>query len=728
MDPVEVDEHLARLNQAREIVKGEHSFFPQIVKEILSVANYPDTRLKKWMANFLWLGFSNEKFDYLQKMELSIACLDTICLLLEEKDTHIRKGIIDCICCIYPLLFLHLCKSPNDEKTLAAVKRIKSNILPDLKHKLHSIRICCIKFASIVVLTQSPGLRDPRLVKKDDISSLKIPPHHPSLKSNDLEKEAMEILQSLLSAFDGNTSDPLYISAVLNTLPILVKRRQALLAPVMDVVLKFNVPKLTDPSVSPQQLQLSKKCIEKSVRVTLIHLIRNGCAGPYTNKIHAYLAGQLMTGKGDEKARKRPHGEVESSLSKRTRSDVVHNIMGHMPSGPAVSTRAADTANPLVSIFASQASNNPLHNFDVTSVPVEIASEIVLASLTQVDPAMLKRQLYMLRERVNSLTSGTATAADVEDDEDEDDYEPPEVDVNSINDSVVRQANRMEGTSAMAKSEDSFKLETPDKLPPMALLESFYTAFSRLFSYCPLFEKSIISNSALQLNTLERVNNAVWDKHHWSLIIPRLCTRGLSNFQPIPEQENTSESQFTLSSFVRGQLYNFIISNWRTTTELSLNWLCEEWLNDARMNEIPQEPNSTLVWEGPQYEKWALKLIDAILPYLESRDKVFMIFMSELPELTPNIVQRIRQVCLDPDKVKLGFMTLQYLITFRPPSRDLCLELVESLWKENGELRAYASKLLKRWRPSFLEQQKKEEAQAANASTNQASDRVSTTS
>lgn len=48
-------------------------------------------------------------------------------------------------------------------------------------------------------------------------------------------------------------------------------------------------------------------------------------------------------------------------------------------------------------------------------------------------------------------------------------------------------------------------------------------------------------------------------------------------------------------------------------------------------------------------------------------------------------------------------MSFSYLILYRPPVRQSCLDVMESLCKNYEESRAQATKILKKWRPAALQ-------------------------
>jgi hypothetical protein len=45
-----------------------------------------------------------------------------------------------------------------------------------------------------------------------------------------------------------------------------------------------------------------------------------------------------------------------------------------------------------------------------------------------------------------------------------------------------------------------------------------------------------------------------------------------------------------------------------------------------------------------------------------------------------------------------------YLVLFRPPARDMCLDALEDLWRNYDGAKAATGKLLARWRPHVLQE------------------------
>ena len=54
------------------------------------------------------------------------------------------------------------------------------------------------------------------------------------------------------------------------------------------------------------------------------------------------------------------------------------------------------------------------------------------------------------------------------------------------------------------------------------------------------------------------------------------------------------------------------------------------------------------------YETWVLKVLDGIVPYVDAKDKLFIRFLSEIPAINADILERIKKLAQDPERVGLA--------------------------------------------------------------------------
>lgn len=209
-----------------------------------------------------------------------------------------------------------------------------------------------------------------------------------------------------------------------------------------------------------------------------------------------------------------------------------------------------------------------------------------------------------------------------------------------------------------------FSLPPPSPLSSQETYEIGLEAIERMFAVVDQFDKtSLISRkSKLGANRLAASN---WDREGWITVLTRLATRGMGSAPEEPttaeKVENGSEASpssmvapSALSTAIREKLYNFVIADFRGRMDVAVSWLNEEWYNDQVMAK-------TQVNREPQYRKWMMKVMDGIFPFLESKDRLFMRLLSEIPEVTVELMQKVKMLCLDPDRAMLGIQMLQFV-------------------------------------------------------------------
>ncbi|CAG8498982.1 9466_t:CDS:10 [Paraglomus occultum] len=157
------------------------------------------------------------------------------------------------------------------------------------------------------------------------------------------------------------------------------------------------------------------------------------------------------------------------------------------------------------------------------------------------------------------------------------------------------------------------------------------------------------------------------------------------------EEENVEREM--RSNELREIMVRYILENFEERMELALTWLYEEWYHDEIMRQAI--PNYS-----PNYPIWFRRLLDSVMPLLERKDKAFTKFLLDAPELLEDIVDRIKIYCNDPDRMQLGFSTLQDLINLRPPTRSFCLKILLLYCIHNDKItRSSAIITVKRWVP-----------------------------
>lgn len=83
------------------------------------------------------------------------------------------------------------------------------------------------------------------------------------------------------------------------------------------------------------------------------------------------------------------------------------------------------------------------------------------------------------------------------------------------------------------------------------------------------------------------------------------------------------------------------------------------------------------------YKRWMLKLLDGIIPFIDAGSKLLIRFVSEIPSLDRDVLQRIIRMAKDPERVQLAVNALHYLVLLRPPVRELSLDALVDLYQNS---------------------------------------------
>lgn len=166
-----------------------------------------------------------------------------------------------------------------------------------------------------------------------------------------------------------------------------------------------------------------------------------------------------------------------------------------------------------------------------------------------------------------------------------------------------------------------------------------------------------------------RLAGSTFDRDAWSVLLSRLATRAPAGLEPGLQSKGdaVARRQTSIAESIRETLYRFILEDFRARLNIAIIWLNEEWYNDRiQMKNAATERDETKEDSEPtvtlNYDTWANRLLDGFLTYLDSRDiKVLVRFLSEVPEITIPITQRVASLAKDPERVNLCVQSLMYV-------------------------------------------------------------------
>jgi symplekin len=274
----------------------------------------------------------------------------------------------------------------------------------------------------------------------------------------------------------------------------------------------------------------------------------------------------------------------------------------------------------------------------------------------------MRNQVALQRHAARTITAPA---------EDEDDDYEPEYQPMDVSEPMAAPAH----TAAAGDAEPDlvslgpFVLPQPPPLKEEEAAEIGRGAVSRVFGMLATTEVAPASakGKVQQHLGFARLAGSTFDRDAWVTVLTRLATRAPAGLEADGKKAADEASRKpAIADSIRETLYRYILEDFRGRVNVGIMWLNEEWYNDRvqmkfvathRSDDDDEEPSVPL-----HYDHWALKLLDGFLPYLDSRDmKIFIRFLSEIPEVTIPITKRVASLAKDPERVNLCVQSLLYV-------------------------------------------------------------------
>lgn len=305
-----------------------------------------------------------------------------------------------------------------------------------------------------------------------------------------------------------------------------------------------------------------------------------------------------------------------------------------------------------------------LANFDVTSLTLDIMVRIIPPVLVHIDQQALDQALNHVRARLLSLSKPPQQALG----DDEEDYEP-DFEPSEDREQIINKADALPPEDSVQSPSEvalgSFKLPQP---PPLTAEETILIGkgtISRVIGMVNVLEEA--SSAKKQRPGLNRLAGSNYDKEAWTTLLTRLATRASAGIDDNTSDDEGSKAlakkqvaNSSLSDGIRETLWKFIIEDFRSRISVAIAWLNEEWYNDRIQKQSSEQQKDGVTPPKPKqhYEKWMLKVLDGIVPYLDAKDKHLIRFLSEIPAVNENVLSRVKGLARDPERVQLAVNSL----------------------------------------------------------------------
>jgi symplekin len=512
---------------------------------------------------------------------------------------------------------------------------------------------------------------------------------------------------------------------------ILIRSRTSIANKIITAILGFNPLKLANSPMTLRSKVIARS-LERTTRALLKNINKNNPNGLLAPKIDAYLVRLNQSRAAvfaDTQSLKRPAPpEPPGGLAtKRARLDGSSRFPP-MPPPP----------NSFAQLF-TLTEDAAFMNFDVQILTEELVRTITHLTLHHLDPDALHEAIAAVRERYAHLQKiqqptplpdipmAGPTGVDDEDDYDPE-YDPGDVAVDAP---AAATAQTLHNLVQPDITLGPFELPKPLPLNENETAQLAKQTVDRVFGHMASLDMTptVASLQKLGVNRLAASTN---DRDAWVTMLTRLATRAPYGLDGLVKAETGIKDEASLAkkdphafqlendspsiaNGIRQTLYLYVLEDFRSRLNIAISWLNEEWYTDRLR---AKEAGSPTISNQATYSIWTLRLLDALLPYLDARDNRLLIrFLSEIPAINFDLLERVKSLAKDPERVSMCIMSLQYLILMRPPVREVVIDTVESIWRDEEnyqEANAAAKKVLAKWRPGALERKPKAEELAPN--------------
>ncbi|KAF8552401.1 hypothetical protein OG21DRAFT_1486223 [Imleria badia] len=703
--PAESKEQADLLATLRESLEAHPAPIPILCTTLIkTVSGAGDSLLKRWVLDLLHFAIARSSLSQDVRTQLASQSVETLANLLHDPNVRTVKVAIQCLTSVYPLLFRSLCTNRTHRQQWDVLCQSKSRILDFVVSPTanNGVKLSAVKFMQRVILLQTRGVSDPRLQNRNDPSIANVPADHPFISAAALEAEGMKLLENVVTTLYTSQNIDI-LTAILNSWGNLVKQRPTLVHLVVSSLASWTPAQLSGLSAS------AVKSVEKSIRILGPH---GSAFGAQINEALSQQAVRMERASAEEKARKAAVAATAAEAVKKR----------PLPTGPAADqpTDAKRLKVEVDNVAANSAAF--LASFDFTTLPIALVTDLIVANLQAfTEPALLGlvqtyRQGREGAARTASqdggadeamLTSETPPVKDepvdplqMDIDEEEMEYEPDRLnEALSGGDEVVDEEEAVAELPEVALSLDlsDFKLPSPKDLTEVDRVTLMRGVVNRI---CDDGEELQEASHALSPGALS--------DDMWMLLIVRMITRVAEPAADVPQNEDKpsgEEEQFADFSSrqdkLRQVLCDYIMVDFPSRLRLATAWMNEEWYNDRI--KIGNGSN----WR-PNYDSWLNQIVSSYQTILESKaegkpdskDKAFAKFLLDLPSIPADVLDLLRDLSVDPEKMHVGFTSLREFVLERPSLRaDALRVLLDLTTHPESVTRRAAINTVRRWVP-----------------------------
>ncbi|THH09925.1 hypothetical protein EW145_g1681 [Phellinidium pouzarii] len=702
--PADSKEQAELLGQLREYLEAHSHYISVLCTSLIrGVIGAHDSLLKRWTLDLLHYGISRSSLPVEKRTEIASQSLDVLAGVLQDPNPATVKTVIQCFGTVYPLLFRYLCTNRALRAMWDTLAACKARILEMVRSSTATSgpKLAALKFMQRVILVQTRGVSDPRLQKPGDPNLSFCPADHPFIPVAQLEAEGQELMKEVITIF-YTMPNPDMMAAVVNSWSSLAKQRPLQTHMIVSALASWTPGAIYNFPAS------TVRSVEKAVRILLIHFSRTLNA-TYSHQINDALAQQAI--------------RMEQALvNERSRKAAAAAEVNRKRSINALSDEASE-AKRLKTEHPSASIASALANFDFTALPHALVTDLIVANLQVLTEQSLAAAVKAYR-RENGLVPPMAAAPSI----------PAETKTPPAEKSVVK----MEPVDPLQMDIDDEEIDyEPDKLndeglPPdlpegVELIDVDEALRFADFKLPPAREVSEVERGLIVRSSMARI----WDtcseagttgeaalgmcqpgqgassQDLWMLLLVRMITRlvppeedggdenenGVNGDKDVDKKDSMEVDTVSRQELIRQILFNYIMTDFPARERLAIIWMNEEWYND-------QIRNSRNPDHYHNYPIWVQKLVSAYEPLIDAKDRSFSRFLLDIPSVPQEVLLMLRDLCVEPDRMQVGFVTLRDFVTQRAPLRNQAMKILLDLTTHPDKVtRGAAIITVKRWVP-----------------------------
>ncbi|XP_047132295.1 symplekin isoform X1 [Hydra vulgaris] len=651
-----VEEKLNYLKQVQElIVNKDPTLLDNFLDEVLIFQQDRHHDIRKFVVLFIEETCKKDP----ELLSKTVGCLT---YMLDDENISVRKRVMLACNSLYKIALQLVCKLRSIKEDVRemweCMCELKRHICGMIESDNDGVRTHVVKFMEMLILVHSKSSEVSSQGKKDgDITLDVVPSNHPLVKQSELLDEGLTTMEALLAMCASPNISSVNLMAVLSSLTNIGKQRPSLLHTIIQSFesLHANLP----PTLSKSQVS----SVRKTLKMQLFTLLKLPSAAEHITQIGTLLSDLGATAidiqkglpKITDQRIKKPEDDIK--IKKKDEKSDEHNQFSL--------TKAIDLTTEDIVSRLNKSTVTDLVIVSMLFLPRTMPSHF-LETFTPIAAAGGQAQ----KEHLARLMATQMTNAGV-----------------GIG---LQKAKEMAAAEASLKKEESDKImREPKSIPVLGSEKVSDIKIKNQPRSIRDIAADLKSGSKLDVSgarlrkikpfRLQDVVQVLSSEDRNKMLVAAYKRILQSDKQAVVSGCTVERNKILVGLAMQfyGELtdilIHFVMEDFRTRIDLGILWLYQEYINtETQTPGQSREHNS-------RYALCLRNLIEGMKKHLEPRDKLFTRFILEAPCLPDGVRRIIKDCCMDPDRLMVGFSTLRELISKNPAASQEWLQLLLEL-------------------------------------------------